>query len=444
MGLDDHSQVDSYHTVFVLPTREGVSLAGLTTTGYIARTAGEWLNVAKDVYNDICAELGVSPPRYDKAEFTTAVLIVAAQIASEIDAAAGSLFDLHDPNQASGNTLRTLAALAGVRVGAGSKSRVTLTVGAWSQGAVTLTAQEAKASDGTNTWVLIEDVIIASGGTATAVFEAEAVGPILANVGTITKRVTGVPGWVSVTNASAATPGAAADTDSQIRDNIARGNGSFGSGSELATQAALQGLDGVEKVRIVYNTTFSPITVSSRTIPENGVGVWVYPNSLTQTEQQAVLTTLFARLGGNLNRSLPTATGTDGVVGAITGADNREHSEGFWYMQPTTVYVWVQIDPATGYENGGSLGSVQEEVRSVVKTYFSLLQPGQAVRRDDLIGQIALVDGVARTTLSFSLSIESGYSTDDVIIGEANFAQLDPDTISGNFGVAVLEAPAPA
>ena len=82
-------------------------MPGLTTTGYISRTAGEWLDVAKSVYNDICAELGVSPPRYDRSEFTTAVLIVASQIASEIDAAAGSLFDLHDPNQASGNTLRS-------------------------------------------------------------------------------------------------------------------------------------------------------------------------------------------------------------------------------------------------------------------------------------------------------------------------------------------------
>lgn len=418
-------------------------MAGLTNTGYISRTAGEWLDVAKGVYNDLCAELGVSPPRYDRSEFTTAVLIVAAQIASEIDGAASSLFDLHDPNQASGNILLNLANLAGVTVNQGSRSRVTLKLGAWSQGAVTLTAQEVEASDGVNTWVLVEDVIIPSDGYATAVFEAKATGPVLANVDTITRRVTGIPGWISVTNEAAASPGLAADSDTVIRDKIMRGQGSTGSQSELAVQAALQGLDGVEKVRIVYNTTFSPITVSSRSIPENGVGVWVYPNVLTQATQTEILTVLFSRLGGNVNRSLPTATGTDGVVGAITGADNREHSEGFWYMQPTTVYVWVQIDPATGYENGGSLGSVQEEIRSVVKTYFSLLQPGQAVRRDDLIGQIALVDGVARTTLSFSLSYPSGYSTDDVIIDEANFAQLDPDTISGDFGVTVGEVPAP-
>lgn len=417
-------------------------MAGLTTTGYISRTAGEWLDVAKGVYNDLCAELGVSPPRYDRSEFTTAVLIVAAQIASEIDGAASSLFDLHDPNQVSGNLLLDLAKISGVAVNSGSKSRVTLKVGSWTQGAVTLTAKEVKASDGTTTWTLLEDVIIPSNGFATALFEAEATGPVLAAIGTITKRVTGIPGWISVTNEAAATPGLAADSDATIRDKILRGGGSTGSQSELALQSALQGINGVDKARIVYNSTFAAATVSSRSIPENGVGVWIYPNTQTQATQTEILTVLFSRLGGNVNRSLPTATGTDGVVGSITGADNREHSEGFWYMQETTVYVWVQIDASTGYEDGGSLTSVSSEVRSTIRSYFAGLQPGDPVRSDDLRGQIAAVDGVARTTLSFSTtSASSGFSTADLIIAEANFAALDSSL--SDFGVTVSASAAP-
>lgn len=423
----------------MLPQRKEESLvAGLTSNGYIARTAGEWFDVAKTEYNKVCADLGVSQPRYDKAEFVTVVLLIVAQIASEIDNAVATIFDQHDPNQTSGVILRFLATVAGVVVDPGSKSRATLTLGGWDSGAVPLTAGDAKASDGTTTWVLLEDVVIPAGGTATAVFEAQEVGPTLATAGTINRRASGVAGWQTVTNENDASPGSYAESDASIRNKIARGQGGTGSRSPLSIKAALERLPGVQKVRLVYNKNLTPTTVSTRTIPENGVGVWIYPPDLTQEVRGQALSILFAMVGGNVNRSLPSVTGDEGVVGTVLGADERLHSEGFWYMTSTPFVVDVFIDPLTGFEPGGNLLTVQEPIREVVRTYFANLEPGETVRHDDLLGLIAGVSGVARSTLRFDKD-GGGFSSDDQTVDPASFPQIDASGLQG--GVIVRTTP---
>jgi len=414
-------------------------VAGLTSTGYLARTASEWFDIAKTEYNRICADLGFSVPRYDRAEFSTAVLLITAQIASEIDNGVSAVFDAHDPNQASGFLLRYLAQLAHIPIDEGSKSRVTLKLTGWANGPVLLSAGAAKASDGTNEWVLLEDVTLPSAAPyqATAVFEASAVGPISAAAGTIVNRVTGVAGWTGVTNDAAAIVGTSAETDASIRNKISKGLGSSSSRSSLAIQTVLQSLNGVQKVRVVYNPTFAPVTVSTRSIPENGVGIWVYPNTITTVVQQQILSQLFGMLGGNVNRSLPTATGADGVVGEVTGADLRPHREGFWFMSATLITVDVFIDPSTGYEPGGTLSSVTAPIQEVVRLYFESLEPGETIRQQDLLGLVAAVEGVARTTISFSVA-GAALTTNDVAIDAASFATLDTSAASG--GIVVRQS----
>ena len=68
-----------------------------------------------------------------------------------------------------------------------------------------------------NAWALPASVTIGPGGTATATATCSTPGPIAATVGTITSIATPTAGWVSVTNAVAATLGQFAETDSQFR-----------------------------------------------------------------------------------------------------------------------------------------------------------------------------------------------------------------------------------
>ena len=207
-------------------------------------------------------------------------------------------------------------------------------------------------------------------------------------------------------------------------DKIGKGLGGTGSRSPHSIRAALERLPGVQRAVVYYNKSLAEEVVSTRTIPANGVGIWIFPSDLTNETRTSALSLLYAMEGGNVNRSLPSATGADGVRGTILGADNRPHYEGFWYMVTVPVAVDVAISPSTGYEGGGSLSSVTEPIREVVRTYFASLGPGDAVRQQDLLGLIAAVDGVARTTVT--LSEDGGpYSSADIVVDPATFAALD-------------------
>ena len=404
-------------------------MAGLTNSGYVPRTSGEWLDFATARFTQICADLGLTAPRYDRAEFAYNVLLVAAQMAGEIDDALSNIFDQHDPNQASGFILRYIADISGVPVNQGTKSTVTLTLSAWDQSDVSMSAGGVKATDGTNVWVLKEDVVVPKSGASTnAIFEAEEVGPIYAAAQTITQKVTGIAGWVNVKNVDASTVGTAADTDAIIRNRIAQGLGSTGSRSEISLRVSLESLPDVEKARIVYNPEIVATTVSSVSIPANGVAVWLYPSTLTAATQSLALNTLFALLPGNVVRTHPTTTGSTGVVGEIAGADGRPHKEGFFFMTTQSVRVKVQISAASGYEAGGTLSGVSVPVQNAVTSYFTNLGPGDAVRQQDIIGAVVLVAGVARVTVTLSTNAGVSYSDSDIVVDAATFAVLDPAT----------------
>lgn len=419
-------------------------MAGLTNSGYVPRTSGEWLDFATSRFTQICANLGLTAPRYDRAEFTYNVLLVAAQMAGEIDDALSNVFDQHDPNQASGFILRYIADIAGVPVNQGTKSTVTLALSAWDQSDVSMSAGGVKASDGTNIWVLTEDVIVPKGSAASAVFEAEAAGAVYAAAATIRQKVTGIAGWLLVDNAAAATVGTAADTDAIIRNRIAQGLGSTGSRSEIALRVSLESLPGVEKARIVYNPELVATTVSSVAIPANGVAIWLYPSTLTAATQSLALSVLFAMLPGNVVRMHPTTTDATGVVGEIAGADGKSHKEGFYFMTTQSVrvkvYLGEQVGDSGGYEPGGTLTSVSAPIQNVVTTYFTELGPGDAVRQQDIIGAVVLVSGVARVTVELSINAGVSYNEADIIIDAATFAVLDPTVTTP---VVVVEVPAP-
>ena len=68
-----------------------------------------------------------------------------------------------------------------------------------------------------NKWDLPATVTIPVGGVITVTATAEDAGEITATAGTVTTILTPVSGWISVTNASSATPGTAVETDAELR-----------------------------------------------------------------------------------------------------------------------------------------------------------------------------------------------------------------------------------
>lgn len=393
-----------------------------TDTGYIAQTGGEWYALAQAEVERIAADLGVSPPRWTRAEFVTIVARIMAQLVGEIDGAVEGVFDAHDPSQIAGEILRDYARLAAVSVVDATNSSAVLTVGAWAVGSVTLSAG-TEAGDGTNTWELVDDVTIAAGSTATVSARCTTAGPVTAAIGTITQRLSSVAGWTSVTNAAAAIPGTAASTDAFIREAIGSGGGSFGSRSAHAIRTAILNVSDVTDCQVYFNNTLADQTRGGRTVPGNGVAVWVHPSTIPDASKLSALKRLYAMLDGTCARSLPSATGADGVLGEIQGADGYPHEEGFWWFQSTTVYVRVILSDATSYEPGYVQGDLNEAITGAIETFWASLTRSANgsvyIRQQDLIAACIAVPGCARVdlrlgtsatpTLTADLEIQPGY-----------------------------------
>ncbi len=403
-------------------------MAQQTPIGYVPNSSGEWYTIAQNAVREICTDLNISPPRFDRQEFAAAVFAVMAEMMGLVDDAAGTVYDAYLPTNLTGNLLQEFAALMGVAVNEGTKSTVTLTVGAWDRGAVLLSKGMATASDGTNNWVAKEDILIPANGTATGVFEASAVGAIAAAASTIVYRVSGEAGWISVNNAAAATLGTAADTDSIIRSKIQTGYGSLGSRSPLAVEAALLRINDVTAARVYYNdrtTTSKP--VGGQTIPAQNVAVFVYPSTLTTEVQSEVASEIFARLGIVPTRYVPPAGSADGVRAEFDSTTSSQtFVEGFWWMPDEELGVRVQFQSdGSDYENGGYFGLVEEPTKQAVRNYFSGLRAGDIVRVQEIIAAIVESPFIGRCEVELSTNGGSSWFSVDYAVDEVTFPVID-------------------
>lgn len=406
----------------------------LTTQGYVPRTPFEWYERLKENFDALCEDLGKNPPRWERHEFVNMVMTLLALSLSEIDEAVSGVQDARSIISASGSFLRELALLVGVVPDNGTRSAVTLLVGAWATGDVVLskgTRAQGGGADGKALWETVEDVTISAGGTATVSAQAVEAGAIAAAAFTLTKRFDTVPGWANVTNQAAAITGTNPETDAQIRTRIIRGSFGAGSRSSLAIRDAIGNLDGVQKSIVVFNDQVTDITVSTRTVPACGMAVWVWPNTISTQTQSEILSTIYAMKDGSAAISTPTQTNIFGVAGAIEGADGLEETIGFWYVLDFAHEIKVTIetlDPAY------TLTMVSDPVKAVVTDYFNALLPGDPVRQNDLVGAVAAVTGVARATVEIKAETSAGsgsfgsFTTADSIVGAADRAVLNPAT----------------
>jgi hypothetical protein len=409
---------------------------GILGNSYEPLTGAEWVEKGKSFLNRIAATLGIPTPRYDLSEFSTQTLLLAAQMAAEIDDAVAGIIDNFSIFNASGSLLADLAYLAGVVPSPGTKSSVTLRLTAWPTGDV-LVSKGKRYGDGTHTWATDVDVVVPAGSTADVLAICDVAGPIAAAIASVKVRIDVVTGITAVTNPAIASIGSYVETDASIRSRIFSGMYGIGSFSPLAIRAAIENLPDVERCRLVFNDTESAIVSSGVTIPKFGLGVWVYPKGLSATAERRVMGALFALLPATIPLALPTTadvTAGTGMRGYVVGADERDHTLGAWYMLPRKIRVRVDIHPATGLSPGYTVAGLADAIRSAVGVYLGTLDPGQDVEHDVLIGAVAQVQGVIRSEVYFALETSSGsgtygsYTTADPQLDPAQYAVLDSCT----------------
>ena len=376
---------------------------------YRPRTGAEWLAFWRDRYAVQASTLGLSAPRWVAAAFTTVASLVLSYAFADLDEALSAIPDLYSVRNASGQALLDLADLANVAVSPGTYSTATLTVTAWSNGPVTISPSDVfrgGGSDGTAEWSPNETVTVAAGTSDDVNIVCRSVGVITAGPSTITTRVRVPAGVTAVTNAVTAVPDTAADGPAVIRAKIRQGSSAAGAASALAIRDRIRRVPGVLDAIVVPNTTVSPVTVSSRTVPACGMAIWVHPKTIDDTTKTAILTAVHDSKTAWTALSYPTTTGSTGAVGEFVDADNRTRSVGFWYVRDYAVQVRVTV---TRYEAGYSLpAQVTTTVRNAITEFFSLLAPGDTLAQQDLLGYVVAVPGVGRATVEYKLQGNPG------------------------------------
>lgn len=197
-------------------------------------------------------------------------------------------------------------------------------------------------------------------------------GAVAAEPGTINIINTPTPGWTGVTNANAATPGAAVEPDSALRARQSISVALPSTTPLASTIAAILATAGVVRVAPGYPTPGGP--GSSIENPTGATDSWGNPaHSITMvvdcTNTQLVANAIYAKktigCATNGTTKVPVTDPYTGVVEDIS------------FYLPTVVPVWVQITIA-GYGSTPT-SAVQTAIQTAVVNYLNSLAIGETV-----------------------------------------------------------------
>lgn len=182
----------------------------ISATGITAPSYADILAYLKDQYRAIFgADVYLEADSQD-GQF---IAIIATAI-NDSNAAAIACYNSFSPATAQGNGLSSVVKINGIaRSVATNSTAIVRLVGV----AGTTITNGVIADDNENQWLLPASVTIPPAGELTVTATAKDAGALTAAIGTITKIKTPAYGWQTVSNTSAATPGAPVETDAALR-----------------------------------------------------------------------------------------------------------------------------------------------------------------------------------------------------------------------------------
>lgn len=202
------------------------------------------------------------------------VLITAETLArNDVLANNAQLANQINPNLAGGVYLDALLALTGMQRTSARRSTVTATLTGEADTVIPAGSQ-AKTAAG-DIFETISTVVIGSGGSVSAQFQSAEYGAIPCASGALTMIVSGILGWETVTNPSAAIPGAAEQSDKSARA-LRRNTLAFqGLALPEAITSALYAVDGVKSLTFRENTGDTTATIDGVSMVEHSIFVCV-------------------------------------------------------------------------------------------------------------------------------------------------------------------------
>lgn len=305
------------------------------------------------------------------------------------------VYNNRTPNTAIGVGLDVICALAGITRKPASYSTVQVTITGDPNTAIT----KGKVSDGTYNWVLPDEVTIPSNGIITVEARSENPGSVTASVNSITKILTPVFGWFSVTNNYVASPGADEESDAELRAR-------FALSTQLPAQTVLDGVTaGIES--IIGVTRVKGYENDTNQASEEGF----LPHSITYvveggTDKEVATEIFFRKTPGCYTNGTTSYT--------LTSAAGSTTTIRFYRPTYKDVYVKVQIKKLQGYSDNSEL-----LIKEAIKEYIGNLAIADSVYRSILwsvaISQMGDITNPTFTVTGIQTSTDgTAYSDSDV------------------------------
>lgn len=324
-----------------------LTVAGITTPPYA------------DIYQSLQASFQAiygSDAYIDPDSQDGQLLAVVAKAIYDANQAAVAAYNAFSPSKAQGEALSSVVKINGLARKSPTKSQVPLTIGG-TAGTV-ITNGVAEDSNG-NRWDLPATVIIGPGGSVVATATAQASGAVTSGIADITKIVTPVLGWQTVTNTATPTRGAPVETDGELRIRQAVAVSNQAVAVLNSVHAAISALPGVIKSKVYENDTD---TTDSRGLPPFSISAVVYGGDATEIARTI------------RRRKTPGAQTAGATLVTISDELGDPVNIRFDFVEVVEVAVVVQLKARSGF-----LTSTSNAIKQAIADYINTFDIGQRV-----------------------------------------------------------------
>lgn len=337
---------------------------------------------------------GISAPSYDaaylwlvaqyQAIYGTDVILTAdtqdgqwlailAQAITDVNAAAIAVYNSFSPVTAQGTGLASVVKINGLQKKIASNSSCPVTI----TGTAGTTISDGLVKDDAGlTWSLPTTVVIPAESSIVVTATCQTAGAVAAAVGSITTIATPTRGWLSATNAAAASPGSDGESDAALRARQSRSTALPAVTPMESIAAAVEQLPGVTRVNYSHNDT--GIT-NDDGVPAHSFCLVVEGGDASAIAQTIAANKLGAGTYGSISRTVIDSRGVPSIIKYDTPTGKR-------------IVVDISIKPLPGYTVG-----IGNAIISAVAAYITGLNIGSEVDLNNVIA--AAIDGAgARST----------------------------------------------
>ena len=244
-------------------------MAEVTSSGVIATPLDAYVTQLEDIFRSVYGDQINLSPESQQAQVIGAIALLLVQA----DEAVVRVAQATDINKAAGTQLEGQTAILAIGREPASRTQVTVTLAGVPATLVPANAR-AKSTRG-DIFFLAADTQLGVSGQGTATMYSASTGAITVLAGELTQVLDIVPGWETVTNATAGTPGTDRQTDTQLRKTYFQALARNAASTLDSIIGAVSDVEGVTDIYGVENDTAAAKVVEGVSVEAHTIAMVV-------------------------------------------------------------------------------------------------------------------------------------------------------------------------